>query len=64
MPNLFKIDGEKFLKVRISVRMLKCNFSCNYCVAAAGQSQVSGTDYSMGAKRNMWGTQGGRERVW
>jgi len=61
MVNPFKIDGEKFLKVRISVRMLKCNFSCSYCVAAAGQSQVSGTDYSQGAKRNMWGTKEGRE---
>jgi sulfatase maturation enzyme AslB (radical SAM superfamily) len=61
MTDLFKIDGERFLKVRISVRMLKCNFSCSYCVAAAGQSQVSGTDYSQGAKRNMWGTKEGRD---
>ena len=63
MDNPFKIGGEKFLKVRISVRMLKCNFSCSYCVAAAGQSQVSGTDYSQGAKRNMWGTEDGRKNT-
>lgn len=63
MPNLFEIDGERFLKVRISVRMLKCNFSCSYCVAAAGQTQVSGVDYSKGAKRNTWGIEEGREIV-
>lgn len=60
---LFPIDGDKFLKIRISVRMLKCNFSCSYCVAAAGQSQVSGVDYSKGAKRNTWGIENGREIV-
>ncbi|MCP9849817.1 hypothetical protein [Cyanobium sp. Morenito 9A2] len=60
MANPFPLDGESFLKIRISVRMLKCNFSCNYCVAAAGQTQVSGVDYSRGAKRNMWGTEKGR----
>ena len=43
--------------------MLKCNFSCNYCVAAAGQTQVSGTDYSKGGKRNVWGIENGRQNV-
>lgn len=60
MANPFPLDGETFLKIRISVRMLKCNFSCSYCVAAAGQSQVSGIDYSRGTRRNMWGTEEGR----
>ncbi|EDY39198.1 hypothetical protein CPCC7001_2078 [Cyanobium sp. PCC 7001] len=58
---MFPPDGDHFLKIRVSVRMLKCNFSCQYCVAAAGQSQVSGVDYSTGAKRNVWGTDVGRE---
>ncbi len=60
MAPLFDINGQDFLKVRISVRMLKCNYSCNYCVAGIGQSQVSGVDYSQGGTRNTWGIEGGR----
>jgi sulfatase maturation enzyme AslB (radical SAM superfamily) len=38
MAHPFPLDGEAFPKIRISARLLRCNFSCGYCVAAAGQT--------------------------
>jgi len=58
MTKLFNVDGPDFLKVRISISMLKCTFNCEYCVAASGQSQTKGTDCSQGMERPDWAENG------
>lgn len=58
MTKLFEIDGPDFLKVRISISMLRCTYNCEYCVAASGQSQTKGLDCSQGMKRPEWGENG------
>jgi sulfatase maturation enzyme AslB (radical SAM superfamily) len=58
MTKLFQINGPDFLKVRISISMLKCTYSCEYCVAASGQSQTRKINSSRGMKRPVWGENG------
>lgn len=58
MTSLFDMNGPDFLKVRISVSMLQCTYSCEYCVAASGQSQTKGVDCSQGMARPVWGENG------
>ncbi len=58
MEKLFAVGGPDFLKLRISVSMLRCTYSCEYCVAASGQSQATGVDASRGMGRPDWGAHG------
>jgi sulfatase maturation enzyme AslB (radical SAM superfamily) len=58
MTTLFQVNGPDFLKVRISISMLKCTYNCEYCVAASGQSQTKGIDCSQGMERPVWGENG------
>ena len=58
MKNKFERGGPDFLKVRISISMLKCTYNCEYCVAAAGQSQINKTTYINGMERPTWGENG------
>jgi sulfatase maturation enzyme AslB (radical SAM superfamily) len=58
MTKPFRINGPDFLKVRISISMLKCTYSCEYCVAASGQSQTKAIDCSRGMERPVWGDNG------
>lgn len=58
MTKMFNINGSDFLKVRVSVSMLKCTYNCEYCVAASGQSQTKGIDASQGMERPIWGENG------
>ena len=60
MVNMFPLDGSDFLKVRVSVSMLQCTYSCEYCVAAASQSQTKKIDCRRGIARPVWG-EGGLE---
>lgn len=58
MDRLFAMGGPDFLKLRISVSMLRCTYSCEYCVAASGQFQTTGNDSKRGMGRPTWGEHG------
>ena len=62
MRKLFDVNGPDFLKVRISISMLQCTYSCEYCVAASGQSQTKSVDCSQGMTRPIWGGKRTRAR--
>lgn len=51
----------RLVKVRIFASMSRCTFNCGYCVAAAGESMLSGKDLTVGLKRPRWSTENGRE---
>jgi len=58
MAKRFRVNGLDFLKVRVSISMLKCTYNCEYCVAASGQSQTKAIDCSRGMERPVWGENG------